>query len=302
MRKIWIRQKKNSVGYVFVIPIIIGLFVIYIPSLVRAVIISLSELTFGADGIVMEFAGILHYNYAFVIDPNFTTLVVNSLRDLLINVPTITIFAFFMAVVLNQSFLGRATFRTIFFLPVIISTGVLHLAGQADVIQNMYTAGTGLDIGGVSDDSFFNYQYLRQILRNSDLPPLFIELTLGTIDRIGIILMSSGVQILLFLAALQSISQSHYEVAKIEGASSWEILWKISFPLVSPIILVVVLFSIIETFYNFTNPIVNIINDNLRNPNQMAYGSALALIYFVVIAAVIAVLWWFINKFVIYLD
>lgn len=302
MRKAWARQKRNAVGYIFVLPIIIGMFAIYIPSFIRSIQISMSDLSFGIDGMSMEFVGLEHYIHAFTVDPNFVTTVINSMRDLLINVPTLTIFSFFIAVVLNQKFFGRTAFRTIFFLPVIISTGILHLADQADLIQNLYGTGTGLDVGGISSDTIFNYQYLRFLLMNSNLPPIVIDLAFGTIDRIYIILISSGVQILLFLAALQSISASHYEVAKIEGATSWEILWKITFPVVSPIILVVVLFSIIETFYNFTNPIVSFITDLLRDPNSFSYGSALALIYFVVIAVVITVLWFVISKFIVYQD
>lgn len=298
----WARYKREAVGYVFVLPIFIGLAFIYLPSLARSVMISFSDLTFDTGGMHTTFSGFKQYDYAFRIDPNFTTTVINSLRDLAINVPTIIIFSFFIANILNQKFFGRAVARTLFFLPVIISTGILYLAEANDAIQALYAGGGKLDVGGMDNTNIFNYQQLRAFFLSSGLNSTFISLILGTIDRTYYIATTSGVQILLFLAALQTISPSHYEVAKIEGATAWEILWKITFPSISPIILVAVLYTVIETFYSFSNPMVSFINGYLRNPNDFSYGSALSMIYFAVIAVVIALLWFIINKFILYSD
>lgn len=302
MKRYLKRQRKGIAGYIFILPVILGLVFIYLPSLYHSIMISLSTLTYQPDGMVMEYEGFSQYSYAFRIDPDFVRTIANSMKDLLINVPAIIIFSFFIANVLNQKFFGRSAARTIFFLPVIISTGILFLAEANDTIQALYTGGSKLDVGAINQNNIFNYQALKEFFTNSGLNKTFVSLIFATIDKIYYIVTSSGVQILLFLAGLQSIPVSMFEVAKIEGATSWEILWKITFPSISPLILVAVLFTIIESFYSFSNPIVSYINGFLKDPNSFSYGSALSLIYFGVITVVIALLWFIINRFIVYQD
>ncbi|MBE5965937.1 MAG: sugar ABC transporter permease [Lachnospiraceae bacterium] len=301
LRSAVLRSKREAIGYVFVLPIIIGLAMIYLPSLYRAVKISLSEISYEKTGMVMEYEGLSQYYYAFRIDPDFVPTVLESMRNLLINIPTIVIFSFFMANVLNQKFVGRSIARAVFFLPVITATGILVMAEANDTIQMLYSGSGKLNEGGLSSN-IFNYESFKMMFLNSSINQRYISFLFATIDRIYYIVTSSGVQILIFLAGLQSIPESMFEAAKMEGATSWEILWKITFPYISPLILVSVLYTIIETFYSFNNPIVVYINKYLQDPNNFAYGSAISLIYFAVSAVAIAVICLIINRFIVYQD
>lgn len=302
IRSLYASFRKGAVGYIFILPVIIGLAFIYLPSLFRAVMISLSDLSYNPAGMVMEYVGWDQYKYAFTVDPNFVPTMINSVKDLFINVPTIIIFSFFIANLLNQRFVGRSMARMIFFLPVIISTGILFLAESNDTIQTLYAGGGKLDVGGIGNANIFNYQNLKAFFMDSGLNMNFVSLIFATIDRIYYIVTSSGVQILIFLAGLQSIPDAMFEAAKLEGATTWEILWKITFPYISPLILVSVLFTIIETFYSFSNPIVSYINTYLKDPNSFSYGSALSLTYFAIIAVIIGVMCYGINHFIVYQD
>jgi ABC-type sugar transport system permease subunit len=301
LRSAVLRSKREAIGYVFVLPIIIGLAMIYLPSLYRAVKISLSEISYEKTGMVMEYEGLSQYYYAFRIDPDFVPTVLESMKNLLINIPTIVIFSFFMANVLNQKFVGRSIARAVFFLPVITATGILVMAEANDTIQMLYSGSGKLNEGGLSSN-IFNYESFKMMFLNSSINQRYISFLFATIDRIYYIVTSSGVQILIFLAGLQSIPESMFEAAKMEGATSWEILWKITFPYISPLILVSVLYTIIETFYSFNNPIVVYINKYLQDPNNFAYGSAISLIYFAVSAVAIAVICLIINRFIVYQD
>lgn len=302
LHRFWVRQKKGAVGYLFILPVIVGLTLIYLPSLYRSVVISLSNLTYDTNGMVMEFEGLKQYKYAFGVDPDFVTIMLNSMRDLLINVPTIIIFSFFIANVLNQKFFGRAVARTVFFMPVIIATGILYLAEAQDTIQMLYSGGSKLDVGGLASSNIFDFNSLKEMFYSTNIDRRYLSLIFATIEKIYYIVTSSGVQILIFLAGLQSIPESMFEAAKIEGGTGWEILWKITFPYISPLILVAVMFTIIETFYSFSNPIVSYINNYLKDPVNFSYGSALSLIYAVVTAVIIMGMWFIINHFVIYQD
>jgi ABC-type sugar transport system permease subunit len=274
---------------------------IYLPSLYRAVKISLSEITYEKTGMVMEYEGLSQYYYAFRVDPDFIPTVLESMKDLLINIPTIVIFSFFMANVLNQKFIGRSVARAVFFLPVITATGILVMAEANDTIQMLYSGSGKLNEGGLSNN-IFNYENFKMMFLNSSINQRYVSFLFATIDRIYYIVTTSGVQILIFLAGLQSIPESMFEAAKMEGATSWEILWKITFPYISPLILVSVLYTIIETFYSFSNPIVVYINKYLQDPNNFSYGSAISLIYFAVSAVAIAVICLIINRFIVYQD
>ena len=297
-----LKLKKAAVGYVFVMPIIIGITMIYLPSMYRSIMISLSDLKYETNGMVMNYVGFTQYNYAFRIDPDFIPTVLASLKDLLINIPTIIMFSFFIANVLNQKFTGRSVARTVFFLPVIIATGILVTAEANDTIQMLYTGSGKLNEGGLGSNNVFDYQNFKRMFLDSSINQTYMSIIFATIDKIYYIVTSSGVQILIFLAGLQSIPESMFEAAKMEGATSWETLWKITFPYISPLILVSVLYTIIETFYSFSNPIVGYINNYMKDPNNFSYGSAISLVYFAVTAVVIVAIWFIISRFIVYQD
>ena len=104
------------------------------------------------------------------------------------------------------------------------------------------------------------------------------------------ILWYSGVQIIVYLAGLQKIDKSMYEAARIDGASRWQILWKITMPVLAPLTLVNIVYTIVTLSTFATSPIIQkILVDMYRPERGLGYASALAWIYFLAILIVIGI-------------
>ncbi len=302
-QKVSLERKQNLYGYVFVLPIILGLAAIYIPVVVQSLIYSFSEIKVTDKGFETIFCGWQNYYDALFVEEGFLRTVVESTGAILIQIPIILIFAFFMANVLNQNFVGKTAARVIFFIPVIISTGIIaEVEGMSSMID-IYSSSEKMEIGSASGSgNVFNYAALAnliiQTLNNTDLA----NIVLGAIDGLYSIITSSGVQMLVFLSGLQSISTSMYEAAQVEGATGWEVFWKISFPYVSPLILVNTIYTIIDQFLKADNLAVQYISEKLANSSAYALASSLSWIYTVVVLVFVGIVFLLINRMVIYQD
>ncbi len=295
-----LEKKHNRIGYVFVMPIIIGIILIFLPLLVQSFLFSINNIKIISQGFELEHVGLEHYNRAVAIDPNFRRMLIDSVTRMLIDVPVIVIFSFFMANVLNQKFRGRIVARVIFFLPVILATGIIASVESSDMLLNLYRGGGGLDTGVSSN--IFRYNELRQILLDSQFNQSVISIIIGAIDGLYNIITSSGVQMLIFLAGLQSLPSSVFEAAKVEGATGWECFWKITFPMISPLILVSIIYTIIHSFTSANNGLINHIRNVSALSNQYGLASAMSWIYFAVVAIVLLIAGLIINKVIIYQD
>ncbi|MBS5661845.1 MAG: sugar ABC transporter permease [Clostridiales bacterium] len=298
-KKSWrVVNRKDVVGYLFLLPLILGLCFIYVPVLIQSFLFSVSDMDITSKGLVMEYAGFGNYYKAFFVDPSFRQLLLSSLGDMLINVPTIIIFSFFIANVLNQKFFGRLTARVIFFIPVIIATGIISAAESGDLLLASYQSGGKLDMG--LEAQVFSYQTFMDILSNAGLGDTFVSIIEYAIDRLYTIVTSCGVQLLIFLAGLQSIPVSMFEAAKVEGATQWEIFWKISFPYISPLILLNLVYTVIDCFFSFKNAMISTITSVLKNPAQYSWGTALAWIYMGIAIVFLVIIWAAVRKFIVY--
>ena len=301
--KLSLERKQNLYGYIFVLPIIIGLAFIYIPVIVQSFIYSVSEIKVDAKGFHTIFIGIDNYYEALFVEADFLRTVVESTLGILVQIPIILIFAFFMANVLNQNFKGRTVARVIFFIPVVTSTGIIAQFENMSSMLDIYSSSEKMDIGSSSGmANVFNYAQLRQlvmvVLQNEDLAGI----VLGAVDGLYSVITSSGVQMLVFLSGLQSISVSMYEAAKVEGATSWEVFWKISFPMISPLILVNLIYTVIDMFLKADNAAVALINEALANASEYALASAFSWIYMFVVLIFVGVVVLLVRKLIIYQD
>ena len=302
-QRVSLERKQNLYGYVFVLPVIIGLAFIYLPVVIQSLIYSFSEIHVTDKGFETVFLGWDNYYEALFVEEGFVRTVVESTAGILIQIPIILIFAFFMANVLNQNFFGKTAARVIFFVPVIISTGIIaEVEGMSSMID-IYSSSEKMEIGSASGSgNVFNYAALAnliiQTLNNTDLA----NIVLGAIDGLYSIITSSGVQMLIFLSGLQSISTSMYEAAQVEGATGWEVFWKISFPYVSPLILVNTIYTVIDQFLKADNLAVTFISEKLANSSAYALASSLSWIYTVVVLVFVGVVFLLINRMVIYQD
>ena len=300
-RRAALDARKARSGYVFVAPFLIGIILIYIPILLDSIWFSFNKLNNNhfVDGVkvpIFESVGIQYYRDALFGSSDFVSALLQGLQDLVFEVPAVIIFSLFIAVVLNQKMLGRAVFRAIFFIPVIISTGLMEtLIYNDDMSSEME--------GGIDDGSGTNST--TEIISVLDVERLFSSMKVGgelvgyvvsIVNDVYNIINYSGVQMLIFLAGLQSISPSIYEACQIEGASAWETFWKVTFPMISPMILVNAVYTIIDALTRSSNVAMEYIS-GIGDEGQ---GSAMAWSFFVIVILIIAVVAGIASTFIFY--
>lgn len=220
-----------------------------------------------------------------------------SLLNMVINVPLIVIFSLFAAVLLNQKFKGRGLARAIFFLPVILASGIIASIESGDYMQSVIKNASSSTSG---EFAMFQNLQLAKLLYQSGVNHYIVEYLVGAVNRIYQIVTASGVQILIFVAGLQSISGSLYEASKIEGATAYESFWKITFPMISPLILTNVLYSIIDNL--LTSPTTRQIRDTAFKNFQFGLSASMAWIYFIIISIFLWLVAVLISRKVFYYD
>ncbi len=295
--------KKARMGWVFVSPFVVGFFLFFIILIGRSVGFSFLDVTMDqGGGYSTKWVGTSNFYYMLRVHQYYTEQMLWSVRDMLLNLAVVPLFSLFVAMLLNRKIKGRGLFRAIFFIPVILATGII---AKADALNNIRGAFSNLDMGEITTtaeemSSAFNSEslmfYLKNVFRFS---PKIMEIVENAISNIYGVINDSGVQILIFLSGLQSISPSLYEAAAIEGCSKWESFWKITVPMVSPMILVNFVYTIADSFTKYNNNVMKIIQEEIL-ANSYGYASAGAWIYFGIIAAVVIVVMLIASKFVFY--
>ncbi len=305
-------SKKARTGWLFVLPFVIGLVLIYLPIVIDSLTYSFSDIirlpANKGGGYRLEWAGLKHYKAAFTEDQYFTEMLGTGLLDLVLDIPAIVIFSLFVAVLLNKKIFGRAAFRAIFFIPVILSTGLIDtISGMGAVGQDYMGSGSTMD-----DGSGEAAAGASEIVSMADFSWLFKNMQIGTglldyvtaiVNDIYGIINRSGVQMLIFLAGLQSVSPAIYESCSIDGATGWETFWKITFPMVSPMILVNSIYTVIDSFTSSDSAIMSYINnkyvvDIATGGRELA--TAMSWIYFLIVMVIIAAVAGLLSAYVFY--
>lgn len=299
-------KKKAKMGYVFVLPFILGFFIIYLPMIIESVRLSFSEIKPNPTGIgpsvFYNNVGFKNYTYALFEDTDFVKVLITNLKELLLDVPAIVIFSLFLAIILNQKMRGRAIFRAIFFIPVIVSTGIIEYIDMRNILSDsMGSTSIGGDGGQAvkTGTEIINQMDVQKFFASMQVGQGLVNYVTGLVNDVYDIVNRSGVQMLIFLAGLQSISPAIYESAYMEGASAWETFWKITFPMISPMILVNAIYTIIDAFTTETNAVmqrITYVNDNVTSTNAMA----MSWIYFLVVLVIIAAVAGIISAYVFY--
>lgn len=286
-RKKSLIEQENKFGYFFTLPFILGFIFIYFDMIVYSAIYSFSELKFNGSSFSIVFVGLDNYKNIFTVNPDYVPTLISSFGEMLSTVPVVLIFSLFIAVLLNREMPGKAFFRAIFFIPVILMTGIIAKTDTSTLVQGiMPTEGLG---GGASTGSAFDLSNIESVLTSMSLKTDLIEYIVKFIDNIYSVVTSSGVQIILFLASLQSISPSVYEAAEVEGATGWETFWKITIPMISPVITVCAVYTVIDLLSASTNQIMQLIQSTTDNSGYGPAG-AMAWSFFALIVAVVGLI------------
>ena len=222
---------------------------------------------------------------------------------MLIDTVIILSFSFFISTLLVQEFRGRALARTLFFLPVILSTGII---AAADVTAAGFAGGAadnaGTAIGSAFGSELSSFFDLQELLMSLDVPRSLSETVAYAVDSTYTVVNRSGVQILIFLSALNGISPSIFEASKVEGATRWEEFWKITFPMITPMILVNFVYTIVDTFTYPGYGMLAYIQTQAFSLNRMGYASALSWIYFAIVFVLLGIVYGVLKRRIVYLD
>ena len=279
--------KRARTGTLFILPFIIGFLFFMVRPLILSLQMSLNEVNLiRGGGFTMTWNDFYNYHYALQTDPNFNEYLVQEIGRMAINTIATLVLSFVIAVILNQKFKGRILCRIIFFLPVILSSGVLPGIESSNEFFNMMT-----DIGkSVEESSGVNVSLaLQELLQVSGVAGDIFDVVFQMIDAIYDIVMSSGIQIIVFLSGLQAISPSLYEAADVEGCSAWESFWKITFPMVSPLLLVNCIYTIIDFFTKNNNTVMERVYEIMYSKGEFGRAAAMSWIYFGVALAFVLI-------------
>ena len=281
--KLSYRHRRWREAYVFLAPFIIGFLVFFTYPLIQSIRLSLSELEKIA-GWEMSYLGFEHFRQAFLIDVEYVPHFVNAVKAALVNTPLIVVFALIFAIILNKNMKLKGFFRVVFFLPFLFGAGFVldALLGQGVDERSMEVA------RGI--------MFPREVMFY--LGPRVYTTINGFMDRITIVLWKLGVQVLLYLSGLQGISPFLYESARVDGATEWEMFWKITLPMISPVILLNIVYTVIDSFLDISNPILTYINERAFTELEFDYAAALSWIYSLFILVLLGIVFAIMKRFV----
>lgn len=279
-REIRYRTREALYGYAFVLIWVIGFAVFTLYPLIQTLFYSLNEVTVAATGINLDFVRWQNYTRALFTDPTFVGLLIEYAIETLISVPIIIIFSLIIALFLNLKFKFKGVFRTIFFLPVVITSG--------PVIQELVSQGATTVPGLAITDSVTTFL--------ADLPRYLRNPVEYLMTSFILILWFSGVQILIYLSSLQKIDSSIYEAASIDGASAWESFWKLTLPALSTTTLIIAIYTIITLSHFSENKVVKYIySQTYAVGGGIGYASAMSFLYFVILIVLLGLVYLLLN-------
>ncbi|MCM1307316.1 MAG: sugar ABC transporter permease [Butyrivibrio sp.] len=289
-------QKRNFKGFLFILPWLIGFIAFYARGLIQNIQFSLSTLTVPATGgYTLDWVGFDNYVYAFRVHGSFKQVLTSSLGNMLIDVPLIIFFSLFMAILLNKKFKGRGIVRAIFFIPVIMGAGAITDA--LDLARTMMSDGINSSSGEMSEAAeaaSVSIEYFIELFKSLSLPEKLLDYVVGAVSRVTEIISASGVQLIIFIAALQSIPGSMYEVAKIEGATAYETFWKVTFPMVMPHIITNFVYTVVDKFAD--SEIIELAYTTTFDNFDYGLGSAMSMVSTVIVCVVLFLVVAFIQK------
>ncbi len=270
-------RKKQMYGRMFILPWEIGFVLFFLQPLVQSLVFVFSDVTVNFDEGVFEtkWAGLKNIRYFLYEDTVYVDNLVESLTSFVYTIPLIVALSLIVGVLLNQKFKGRIVFRSIFFLPVIIATGVVMTYLQGDATAQSMRSGTGNGID------------ISNILMSMNLSESVSSTLLSFVNQIFDLFWDCGVQIVLFISGLQSIPEQLYEVCRVEGANKWEEFWYVTFPMLSGTTMLIIVFTAIEIFTDSGNKVMTY-GFNAMRQNMWWQGPTILWVYFALVGLILA--------------
>ena len=297
--KLTLLQKRMRTGYLFILPWLVGFILFYVRSLIMTGQFAFSslEMNAGEGGYTLTFTGLENFIYAFRAHATFKQVLTTSIGNMLVDVPLIIFFSLFMALLLNKKFPGRFIVRAIFFLPIILNADAITSALELSAAMmngGISTMATEVVENATATSSGMSMDYFIDLFMSLGIPTALLDYVMAAVARINDIISASGVQIIIFIAALQSIPGSMYEVAKIEGATGYETFWKVTFPMVMPHIITNVVYTIIDNFAR--SEVVDLAYQTAFKQFNYGLSSVFSLVSTIITCIILVVVVGFIQK------
>lgn len=288
-----LKSQHAKWAWVFLAPWLIGIVIFFVWPMAQAVIYSFSRLTVTASGFQLDWVALDNYSYLFTKDTFFLPNLTQALGEVVPSVLMITAFSLFIAVILKENFFGRSAARTVFFFPVMIASGVIITILKEQVMMSVSTS-----------DNTAAYLFQAPDLVNTfaafGLPDFVLTSITDIVNGFFDLTWKSGVQMLLLLSAINNIPKSFYEAAVLDGADAWVKFWKITFPAITPSLLVVIIYTVIDSFLDYDNLVMSMIRNYYQN-NNYTYSATIGVIYFVCILALVGLVSLVMRKLVVYM-
>lgn len=270
-------------GLFFVTPFIIGLMIFFLFPFFMSIKLSFGKVK-NIVGFNVVWSGFGNYIKAFLMDVNFLPTFWKVVRNTLIQAPLIIVFALLIAILINKDIKGKGFFRTIFFIPFLLGTG--------EVMRQLLSQGVDKQVLSLVNGNLIPKDILTYF------GPQVVKMVEDVFGMLVTVLWSCGVQILLFLSGLQGISPALYESAKVDGATQWEAFWKITLPMISPILLLNIIYTLVDSFTNIKNPILSYIQEYAFKKVDFEYAAAMGWIYFSFIIIVVGVVFLVMKNYI----
>ncbi len=289
--------RYDRAGYVFVLPWVLGFLVVMLEPLIRTVQFSFNDLHTSPAGYTLESVGAQHFLSAFTKDASFPKLLAESVLSMLTDVPILLTFSFFAAVLLREGFRGSRLAKGIFFLTVILSSGVFVRMQNETMATNSVQLSAAISSAASGSEKAGG---IAEYLIEAGIDERIVSYLQGPVDQLFSVMTRSGIQIFIFLAGMSGISPALYEACSIEGATGWETFWLITFPMTSPLIPVNLLYSVIDSFMAGDDPTLRYIYEQAFGKLEYGYASALSWVFFLVVGLLAALSTLLISRRVVY--
>lgn len=283
MKKMKLKARSAWAGFFFTTPFILGFLFFFLQPLLQSLRFVFSDVDVLAGGYHSSFSGWDNLYFAFRQDSNFSGNLRESVVNIVWEVPVVLIFALLFALVLNHKFHGRIFARAVFFLPAVIGSGLVLSIVFQDAAGAAILSGDSIVAGTQTESTV-----LKDLLLNAGFGRDIVNTVTSLSDSLFSLTWKTGIQMIIFLAGLQSISPSLYEAASIEGATVWEGFWKVTLPMLLPILKLNVVYSIVDSFTSTDNSVMRQVMNNVRL-SRYGWAAAMSWSYFVLAALVLAV-------------
>lgn len=290
--------RRNNTGWVFVAPFLLGFLLFYAIPLVESFIYSFNDIKIIGSGYTLEAKGWYNYYYDLRVDTDYINRVLNAVKSMFLDTIIVVPFSFFSALILSREFKGRGLARAIFFLPVVMSTGVLASMDNNELMSMMMSRSASAAANSMSS-AFSSSDFVNTLLEGS-MPESVITFMTNLSSQLYDVIIKSGLQIIIFIGGINTISPSIYESSSIEGATAWENFWKITFPMCGPYLLLNAIYTIIDSFTSISNPLITRVKNEMAGLKNFGTATAAVWMYFIIIAVVLGVAFSLMSKRVFY--